>query len=195
MSFRITGLPVAEFADLFSLSDEALRARRAVRRDRRRKVRFPAEISLTDAELGEDVVLVHYEHQRADSPYRVEPCDYARQAEATYDAVDAVPDQLRRRMLSLRAFDESGMIVAADLVEGRRSKERSPRCSPTPESPISMSISPSTAATPRASSAPEPSAPPRALGTRAIVGDSAPGRRLSCVGDSAIATLADDPRR
>jgi len=27
MSFRITGLPAAEFADLFPLDDEALRAR------------------------------------------------------------------------------------------------------------------------------------------------------------------------
>ena len=43
-----------------------------------------------------------------------------RPGEVTYDAVDAVPDQLRRRMLSLRAFDETGMIVGAELVDGRK---------------------------------------------------------------------------
>ena len=30
-----------------------------------------------------------------------------------------MPDQLRRRILSLRAFDESGMIVGAELVDGK----------------------------------------------------------------------------
>jgi hypothetical protein len=119
MSFRITGLPSIEFADLFSLSTEALRARRAVRRVADARLSYPCRVSLTDAELGQEVVLVHYEHQRADTPYRSSHAIYVRQGEETYDAVDAVPDQLRRRMLSLRAFDESSMIVGADLVDGR----------------------------------------------------------------------------
>src|SRR5258707_4732094 len=70
MSFRITGLPAAEFADLFSLSDDALRARRAVRRVAHARLSYPCPGSLTDAELREHLVLVHYEHQRADTPYR-----------------------------------------------------------------------------------------------------------------------------
>jgi len=119
MSFRINGLPSAEFADLFSLSDDALRARRAVRQVADARLSYPCRVSLTDAELGDEVVLVHYEHQRADTPYRSSHAIYVRPGEETYDAVDTVPDQLRRRMLSLRAFDESGMIVAADLVDGR----------------------------------------------------------------------------
>src|SRR5713101_2355910 len=119
MGFRITGLPASEFADLFSLSDDALRARRAVRRVADARLSYPCRVSLTDAELGEDVVLVHYEHQRADTPYRSSHAIYVREGEATYDAVDAVPDQLRRRMLSLRAFDANGMIVGADLVDGQ----------------------------------------------------------------------------
>jgi hypothetical protein len=119
MSFRITGLPTAEFADLFSLSDDGLRARRAVRQVADARLSYPCRVSLTDAELGEEVVLVHYEHQRADTPYRSSHAIYVRQGEETYDAVDAVPDQLRRRMLSLRAFDDRGMIVGADLVDGR----------------------------------------------------------------------------
>ena len=120
MSFRITGLPAAEFADLFSLGDAALRARRAVRQVVDARLSFPCRISLTDAEIGERVILVNYEHQSADTPYRASHAIYVREGEATYDAVDAVPDQLRRRMLSLRAFDEAGMIVGADLVDGRK---------------------------------------------------------------------------
>jgi hypothetical protein len=30
-----------------------------------------------------------------------------------------VPEQLRRRLLAVRAYDEAGMLIAADLVEGR----------------------------------------------------------------------------
>jgi hypothetical protein len=119
MSFRITGLPATEFADLFALSDGALRARRAVRQVVDAKLSYPCRISLTDAELGEKVILVNYEHQRADSPYRASHAIYVREGEVTYDAVDEVPDQLRRRVLSLRAFDGNGMIVGADLVDGR----------------------------------------------------------------------------
>jgi hypothetical protein len=119
MSFRITGLPSAEFIGLFSLSDDALRARRAVRQVAGARLSYPCRVSLTDAELGEAVILVNYEHQRAASPYRASHAIYVREGEVTYDAVDAVPDQLRRRMLSLRAFDERGMIVGADLVDCR----------------------------------------------------------------------------
>jgi hypothetical protein len=120
MSFRITGLPAGEFADLFSLDDPALRARRAVRQVVEVPLSVPCRISLTDAEIGEKVILVNYEHQRADTPYRASHAIYVRPGEVTYDAIDAVPDQLRRRMLSLRAFDENGMIVGADLVDGRK---------------------------------------------------------------------------
>jgi Protein of unknown function (DUF1203) len=120
MSFRITGLSDAEFADLFALSDDALRARRAVRQRVDARLSFPCRISLTDAEPGDTVILVNYEHQRADTPYRASHAIYVREGEATYDAVDEVPDQLRRRMLSLRAFDANGMIVGAELVDGQR---------------------------------------------------------------------------
>src|SRR5260221_8094973 len=119
MGFRTAGLRPAEFADRFAFPADALRARRAVRQVADARLSYPCRISLTDAELGEAVILVNYEHQRADSPYRASHAIYVREGEVTYDAVDAVPDQLRRRTLSLRAFDESGMIVGADLVEGQ----------------------------------------------------------------------------
>ena len=118
MSFRIVGLPAAPFADLFSLSDDDLRARRAVRRVADAKPGFPCRISLTDAAPGESVVLVHYEHQPADSPYRASHAIYVRAGETTYDGVDTVPETLRSRLLSVRAFDAEGMLTGADVVEG-----------------------------------------------------------------------------
>ena len=44
---------------------------------------------------------------------------YVRKGEETYDRVDQVPEQLRRRMLAVRAFDDSAMMLGFELVDGR----------------------------------------------------------------------------
>ena len=119
MSFRILGLPAEPFADLFALSDEALKVRRAVRRIADAKPGVPCRISLTDAEPGDPVLLVHYEHQPADSPYRASHAVYVREGEVRYDRIDEVPEMLRLRLLSVRGFDAAGMLTEADVVEGR----------------------------------------------------------------------------
>lgn len=117
MRFRITGLPAEPFAPLFALSDAELKRRGAVRRVADRSG-VPCRVSLTDAAPGDEVLLVNYEHLPVDSPYRMRFAIYVRPGEARYDAVDAVPDQLRRRMLAARAFDDTGMMVDNALVEG-----------------------------------------------------------------------------
>ena len=43
---------------------------------------------------------------------------YVREGEATFDAVNAVPEQLRRRTLAVRGFDENGMMTGWELIEG-----------------------------------------------------------------------------
>lgn len=118
MSFHITGLSAGLFADLFSLSDAALAARGAARRIANRSPGFPCRISLTDAEVGEQVILTHYEHHSVESPFRSSYAIYVREGERTFDAVDEVPAMLRSRLLSLRAFDMRGMLLDADVVEG-----------------------------------------------------------------------------
>jgi hypothetical protein len=116
MSFRITGLPAENFDHLFALSDAELTAHGAVRRMAPGAV--PCRISLTDATPGEEVILTNYEHHAVDSPYRMRFAIYVRRGEQTYDAVDAIPEQLRKRTLAVRAFDQDGMMVERELVEG-----------------------------------------------------------------------------
>jgi Protein of unknown function (DUF1203) len=118
MNFRISGLPAAQFADWFALSDAELAARHAVRRVADNKPGFPCRVSLTDAEVGEEVLLINYEHLPVDSPYRASHAIYIRAGEETCAAIDAVPAMLRSRLLSLRAYDAAGMMTAADVVEG-----------------------------------------------------------------------------
>jgi len=118
MSFRITGLPAESFHELFTLSDAELAARGAVRRIADAVPGFPCRISLTDAELGDEVILTHYEHQPAASPFRASHAIYVRRGETRYDAVDQIPQQLQTRLLSVRAFDAAGMMIDADVVDG-----------------------------------------------------------------------------
>jgi hypothetical protein len=119
MSFRITGLPADTFQHLFGLSDEELAQHRALRRTVDEANSFPCRVSLTDAAVGDEVLLVNYEHHPVDTPYRSNFAVYVREGEETYDAVDQVPEQLRRRMLAARGYDAEGMLVEADLVDGR----------------------------------------------------------------------------
>jgi hypothetical protein len=118
MQFRISGLPAEPFQHLFALSDDDLRRHGAVRRVAENSG-YPCRISLTDAKAGDEVILVNYEHQDADTPYRSRHAIYVRKGERRYDEVGEIPEQLRKRLLSVRAFDDSGMMVDADVVEGR----------------------------------------------------------------------------
>jgi len=116
MHFRIRGLPAEHFAPLFTLSDEALAGQGAVRRiaDGAR----PCRVSLTDATPGDELILVNYEHHAVHSPYRMRFAIYVRQGEETFDEVDTVPEQLRKRTLAVRAFDADAMMVGWELAEG-----------------------------------------------------------------------------
>ncbi len=116
MSFRITGLSAQPFEHLFGLSDAELAAHGALRYQGEG---LPDRVELRDTAGDETVLLVNHEHQPADTPYRSRHAIFVReQAGAPFDAVDTVPDALRRRLLSLRAFDAAGLMVDADVVDG-----------------------------------------------------------------------------
>jgi hypothetical protein len=120
MGFRITGLPAERFAHLFALPDQELAARGVVRRVADdRNPGYPCRISLTDAQPGDELILVNYEHHAVDSPYRMRFAIFVREDEETYDKVDEVPEQLRLRTLAARAFDADAMMVGCELVDGR----------------------------------------------------------------------------
>jgi hypothetical protein len=121
MHFRITGLPAEHFAHLFDLSNDELASHGAVRRIADgRTPGYPCRVSLTDSQEGDELLLVNYEHHPARSPYRMRFAVYVRRGEETYDAVDQVPEQFRRRTLAVRSFDADAMMVGWELVDGRQ---------------------------------------------------------------------------
>lgn len=117
--FTITGLDARPFAALYGLSDETLAARGVERVAVTAKPGFPCRITLEDAEPGETVLLLNYEHLAVDTPYRQRHAIFVREgAAATATFTDAVPDQLAIRPLSVRAYDATGQMTDADLVDG-----------------------------------------------------------------------------
>lgn len=118
MSFRITGLSPSQFAPLFDLSDEELKKHRAMRVTVRGPG-YPERIEMRDAEVGEKLLLVNYEHQSADTPYRASHAVYIREAATeAYSAIDTLPEVMIKRLLSLRAFNAKHLLVDADVVDG-----------------------------------------------------------------------------
>jgi hypothetical protein len=119
MSFQITGLAATPFRRFYGLSDEELQNFGAKRFIADEKPGFPDRIELRDVEQGEAVLLLNYLHQPADTPYKASHAIFVREwAETPYHAVDQTPEVLWIRPVSLRAFDEKGDMVDADLTNG-----------------------------------------------------------------------------
>lgn len=120
MSYRVTGLSPEPFRHLYGLSDAELAAHGALRYVADKAPGFPDRIEIRDARPGETVLLVNHTYQPADTPYRASHAVFVLEgAETAYDRIGEIPEPLRLRTLSLRAFDASHMMVDADLVDGR----------------------------------------------------------------------------
>jgi len=121
MNFQIKALAADAFAPLFELSDAELTHHSALRMIADRKPGFPCRVSLRDADVGESVLLVNYEHLPIASPYRACHAIFVREraTEARLE-INEIPEVLSTRLLSVRAFDDAGIMVDADVLQGRR---------------------------------------------------------------------------
>ena len=119
MSYRITGLPAEPFRSLYGLSDAALAAQGVTRVLADQKPGFPDRIELRDAEPGQSVLLLNYTHQPAANAYHASHAIFVREgAETSYDRVDEIPQVMRERTMSLRAFDAQDLMIEAELSAG-----------------------------------------------------------------------------
>ncbi|OGT83529.1 MAG: hypothetical protein A3H91_11995 [Gammaproteobacteria bacterium RIFCSPLOWO2_02_FULL_61_13] len=119
ISFQVVAVPYDRFAPLFALSDPELVAQGARRMTVQEKPGYPCRASLADAEIGETVILLPFAHHDVSSPYRASgPIFIRKDAVTARPAVDEVPEMLRHRLLSIRAYDESATMIDADVVPG-----------------------------------------------------------------------------
>lgn len=120
MSFRISGLSPEPFRHLFGLSEEELARKGVMRYVVDKKPGFPDRIAMRDIDIGERVLLLNHICQPADTPYRATHAIFIGEgAEAAYDRVGEIPEVMRVRLLSLRAYDAQHMMIDADVVDGR----------------------------------------------------------------------------
>ena len=123
-SFQISSLPSSRFQHLFGLSEDELRAQGVIASTAKSKPGYPCRVTLTDAEPGTRMLLLNYEHPDADTPYRSRHAIYVIDGAESADlAPGEIPEQMRSRLLSVRAFTNEGMMLDADVVEGERAGE------------------------------------------------------------------------
>jgi len=119
MTFQIHALDPEPVRHLFDLGDAALAEARACRMTVTAKPGFPCRISLEDAEIGEQVILLNHEHLPGTSPYRSRHAIFIRQGiEMARPQPGEVPASLSLRLISLRGFDADDMMRNADVAQG-----------------------------------------------------------------------------
>ena len=119
MDFQFVALDHRNFEHLFGMKDEELAEHRVVRFHVDKCPDIPCRTTLEDAPVGETALLVNYTHQKANTPYHASHAVFVREnVETKQPTANEIPQLLRHRLLSLRAFDKNGMIVIADTVEG-----------------------------------------------------------------------------
>ena len=118
MTYRIQGLDPSPFLPLAGLAAHQLARLGAVRMVADKTPGFPCRITLNDAEPGQPLLLVNHVSLEANTPYRASHAIFVTEGQtrpALYEG--EIPPALQRRALSLRAFDEAGMMVDAALVQ------------------------------------------------------------------------------
>lgn len=117
--WRLSGLDPAPFERLFDLSDDALHRLGAVRRTADAVPGFPCRVSLEDAPIGAELLLLAYEHHEARSPYRASGPIFVRRGAKRRDLDPGeLPPYVTGRLISLRAYDADAMMVDATVCEG-----------------------------------------------------------------------------
>jgi hypothetical protein len=119
MNFTIIALGANKFQHLYGADSEVLSQCGVQRVIVDSNPGYPCRVSLQDANVGESVLLMNFEHQPAKTPFRSSHAIFVREwADQSRPDTNTVPRMLRHRLLSVRGFDTSGMIVDGDVTDG-----------------------------------------------------------------------------
>lgn len=123
---RVESLESALYASLFGLSDGALEAR-GIRRQfasAEPGINYPCRVSLGYAQAGEELLLLSHRHlDMPGTPYRAEGPVYVRRIAQAYARKGEFPEIILQRAMAVRAYDASGMMIAAELAEKEALKQ------------------------------------------------------------------------
>jgi len=123
-NFRIVALDQLQFSSLFSLSESELNAKGMKKMIVDEFPGYPCRVSLTDAEIGEEVILLNYEHHNVNSPYRSNGPIFIRKIGQTANPkMNEIPIMFNHRLLSIRGFDKDAIMIFAEVMSGENLKE------------------------------------------------------------------------
>jgi hypothetical protein len=123
-SFRLVGLPPEPFERFFAMSSSELAANGTRRMVADEPTGYPCRVSLVDADVGDELVLVSFEHLAVASPYRsAGPLFVRKGVPRAVLAAGEIPPYVTRRSMSVRAYDCADMMVAGEVCEGTRVRE------------------------------------------------------------------------
>lgn len=115
----LSGLDHRQFEHLFEMSDGELAGRGIERCVATQDHGFPCRISLADARIGEELLLLPYMHLACHSPYRASgPVFVRRRAVRCVLPAGMVPPYVQRRQISVRAYDASASMLSGVVCEG-----------------------------------------------------------------------------
>ena len=118
MTYRIRGLDPAPFQPLFELPDDELEKRGVMRMTVTAKPSFPCRVTLEDRDIGERVLLLNHVSHDVANPYRASHAIFVTEgANEAAEFVDEIPPVLATRILSLRGFDDQGLMADALLTQ------------------------------------------------------------------------------
>lgn len=117
--FKISGIEASEYQRVFELPGDELHAMGAVRMIVDHKPGYPCRVSLEDAELGDEVILLPFQHHDVRSPYQSSGPVFIRKGVKTANLkINQIPEMLLHRTLSLRAYDSKAMMIDARTIAG-----------------------------------------------------------------------------
>jgi len=123
MNFKFKALDYQEFESLFNLTDLELEKLNGKRMLVDLKPGYPCRVSLEDAEIGEEVILIPYDFHKTNSPYQSRGPIFIRKGIATKVLKNnEIPVMLNHRHLSFRGYDTDGFLKEALTEKGINTK-------------------------------------------------------------------------
>lgn len=108
------------FNDFFNLSKEELSKKGIFKMIVDEKPGFPCRVTLKDAEIGEEVLLLSFNHHNVNSPYKASgPIFIRKNSKKANLKINEIPQMLFERLQSVRVYDKNGMMIDAKILEGR----------------------------------------------------------------------------
>ncbi|MDH7448335.1 DUF1203 domain-containing protein [Aquimarina sp. 2201CG14-23] len=118
-NFQIKAIDQHQISHLFLYADSELRKQNSARIIVDKKPGVPCRVSLEDANIGEEVILFSYQHHNVSSPYKASGPIYVRKNQKNIRLKpNEIPFMLTHRLLSVRGYNDDGIMMNAITVHG-----------------------------------------------------------------------------